>query len=104
MGPLERLRSWLARLLGGRDESTDETQEGNGSDAPEGGGLDPSGATETRATGQDDAVEALRETRRDRDGAGERDPATDTDDRHPATDTDTDDRHPATDTGGRDGG
>jgi hypothetical protein len=77
VGPLERLRSWLARLSGGRDSSTDETQEGSDSDTPERGGLDPSGVTETRTTGQDDAVEALRETRRDRDGAGERDLATD---------------------------
>lgn len=87
MGPLERLGSWLARLLGGGDESTDETQEGSGSDEPADGGLDPSGATETRTTGQDDAVEALRETRRDRDGADERDPTTSRGDRHPGTDT-----------------
>jgi hypothetical protein len=87
VGPLERLRSWLARLLGGGDESTDETQEGSGSDEPGDGGLDTSGATETRTTGQDDAVEALRETRRDRDRADDRDSATDGSDRHPGTDT-----------------
>jgi hypothetical protein len=87
VGPLERLRSWLARLLGGRDGSTDDAQEGSGSDEPGGGGLDPSGATETRTTGQDDAVEALRETRRDRDRANDWNSATDGSEQHPGTDT-----------------
>lgn len=81
MGALERLRSWLAGLLGRRDDSVEEAREGSGSDASDGGGLNPSGATETRTTGQDDAVEALRETRHGREGAGEQDPATDAGDR-----------------------
>lgn len=81
MGPIEHLRSWLARLLGGSDDSADEAPDESDSDTPDSGGLDPSGATETRTTGADDAVEALRETRRDRDGADERDAATDTGDR-----------------------
>lgn len=81
MGLLERLRSWLARLLGGRDDSTGEGREESDPDEPDGEGLDPSGVTETRTTGGDDAVEALRETRRNRDEASDRASATDTGDR-----------------------
>jgi len=94
MGPLERLRSWLARLVGDSDSPADGTREGSNSGPPgrdSGGsrlrprerqGLDPSGATETRTVGQDDAVTALRETRRTRDEAGEPgpDPGPDTGD------------------------
>ena len=81
MRVLERLGSWLTRTLGGADDSADEAQGDSDTDPGDDGGLDPSGATETRTTGQDDAVTALRETRRDRETATDSDPAARTDDR-----------------------
>ncbi len=75
MGPLTRLRSWLAGLFGGEpadsaaheepDES-EESEESDESDATDDAdtGLDPAAATETRSVATDDAVEALQELRR----------------------------------------
>ncbi len=81
MRALERLGSWLTRTLGGADDSADEAREDSDTGADDDEGLDPSGATETRTTGQDDAVTALRETRRGREAASDPGPAAGTDDR-----------------------
>jgi hypothetical protein len=78
---LERLGSWLARALGGGDDPAADAPEESDTDAPDDEGLDPSGATETRTTGQDDAVTALRETRRGRGAGSDPDPPARTDDR-----------------------
>ena len=91
MGVLERLWSWLVRpfrdgedsadeAAGGSSDAAEEAGEDSGSDASDGPDLDPSGVTETRTTGQEDAAEALRETRRERTGADEPDPAAGTGD------------------------
>ena len=94
MGLLSRLSEWVASLTG-RTETEDIPAEATESDASDDAsdagnepksdgapsGLDPSAATETRTTANDDAVNALRDVRRshaaqsDADGPGEADSA-----------------------------
>ena len=65
MSVIDRLREWLAGVLGG--SSPDEDDEPDGSDAPDDGrsdGLDPTAVSETRTEATDDTVTALREVRK----------------------------------------
>ena len=79
MGPLSRLRAWLGDLFGGTDgdspasESRSTAEESARQDDTDGGAagrLDPNAATETRTEATDDAVDALRDVRRNRSTPG----------------------------------
>lgn len=72
MGPLSRLRAWIAGAFGSGDTGESPSGEDAADDDDESDadptGLDPSAATETRAGATDDAVDALRDVRRSREG------------------------------------
>ena len=82
MGLLSRLRAWIGGVLGG-DEGGESPVDGSDADGTDAGesdadqsgaddeptGLDPNATTETRTAATDDAVDALRDVRRSRDGA-----------------------------------
>ncbi len=67
MGTFDRLREWLAGLLGGSAPADGNEAEPDESDAraseERNDGLDPTAVTETRTEATSDAVNALREVR-----------------------------------------